>query len=132
MQEDDDAKVANAQLISDLREQVERAEQASELYRRQLEAMQRRFDEVAYETTAAEEREFQYRTQLDKLQADLRDSTRQNRELEMSFESDKKLILQERDRHAARGAELQSVVGRLTESLKFKTQELNSCHRRGV
>lgn len=132
MDADDDAKAANAQLIADLKEQVERAEQASEHYRRQLDAMQKRLDEVANETIAAEERELQFRTQVDKLQAELRDNVRQTRELEISHGSDKKSLLDDRAKRSQKETELQAVISRLTENLRLKTQELNSTNRRGI
>lgn len=129
--DDDDAKAANAQIIADLKQQVERAEQASETYRRQLDAMQRQLDEASNQTTAAEEREFQFRTQIDKLEAQLKDSARQNREMELSYDSETKMFLQDKEMQSMKEAELHSMVSRLTENLRFKNQELASTNKMG-
>jgi len=134
LEEEDDeneSKSAISQLIADLKEQVERAEQASEHYRRQLEALQHRLDEATDQQTAAEERDFAVRTQIDKLLAEVKDSARQKRDMEVSFESERSMLIQEKDRSSARELELQSVVNRLTETLKTKSLERASTARIG-
>ncbi|KIW44663.1 uncharacterized protein PV06_03117 [Exophiala oligosperma] len=125
--ENDEAKSANAQLISDLREQVQRAEQASESYRRQLEGMQQRLDEATAEQTTAEERDYQRQTELDRLKAALKECERQYRELKITYDEDKETFLQERERQAGKEAELQGVIGRLNETLRTRgTEKINN------
>lgn len=130
-QDDEDERNANAQLMADLKEQVQRAEQASEQYRKQLESMQQRLDDATNEQTAAEERDFQRQTELDKLRAEVKDSARQRRELEMSHDSEKRLLLQERERSTTKEAELQAVIGRLNETLRNKGIEKSNANRAG-
>lgn len=129
--EENESKSANSQLIADLKEQVERAEQASEQYRRQLEALQQRLDEATDQQTAAEERDFATRTHIDKLLAEVKDSARQKRDIELNFESERSMLIQEKDRTSQREQELQSVVTRLTETLKTKSLERASTLRSG-
>lgn len=120
---EDDNTSANAQLIADLKEQVERAEQASDYYRKQLEILQQRLDESTDQQTAAEERDFAARTQIDKLQAELKEHVRQKREMEIGFESERSMLIQEKDRSSVRENELQSRVHRLSTSLQHKSLE---------
>ena len=130
-QEDEDERNANAQLMADLKEQVQRAEQASEQYRKQLEILQQRLDEATNEQTAAEERDFRRQTELDKLRAEVKDSARQRRELEMSNDSEKRMLLQDRERSIGKEAELQAVIGRLNERLRDKSIEKSNANRAG-
>jgi len=128
---DDDSKHASAQLIADLKEQLERAEQTSEQYRKQFEILQQRLDESTDLQTAAEERDFAARTRIDQLVVETKDTARQNREMEMSLESERNLLVQEKERSFIREAELQSTVNRLTEALKTKNLERASTARIG-
>lgn len=125
-------KSANAQLIADLQEQVQRAEQASEQYRKQLEGMQQRLDEAASEQTASEERDYQRQTELDLLRAEMKESTRQRREIELAFEEDKQVFLQVREKQANKEAELQAVIGRLNEALRTRGAERINASRSGM
>ena len=130
-EQNEDEKNANAQIMGDLKEQVQRAENASEQYRKQLESLQQRLDDATNEQTAAEEREYQRRTELDRLRADIKDGARQRREQELTNESEKRMLLQERERQTTREAELQSVIGRLNETLRNKGIEKSSASRAG-
>lgn len=130
--EEDESKSANAQLIADLKEQVQRAEQASEQYQKQLEIMQQRLDEAAAEQTSAEERDFQRQTELDRLRAEIKDLNRQRRELELAYNEDKQMFLQERERQAAKEADLQGAISRLNEALRARGAERVSASRSGM
>ncbi|RMZ83165.1 hypothetical protein DV738_g1157, partial [Chaetothyriales sp. CBS 135597] len=121
--QDEDERNANAQLIADLQLQVQRAEHASEQYRKHLELMQERLDKSTNDLTLAEERDFQRQTQLDRLQAEVKDTARQRRELDIAHESEMRMLLQERERQASREAGLQSVINRLNETLRNKEHE---------
>ncbi|KIX05898.1 uncharacterized protein Z518_03871 [Rhinocladiella mackenziei CBS 650.93] len=131
--ENEETKSANAQLIADLKEQVHRAEQASEQYKKQLEGMQQRLDEAATEQTASEERDYQRQTELDRLKAEIKDLTRQCRELELIYNEDKQAFLQDRERQASKEADLQAVIGRLNEALRNRSAErLNTSRSTGI
>jgi hypothetical protein len=129
LDQDEDEKNTNAQLIAELKEQVQRAEQASEQYRKQVEDMQRRLDDATNDQTASEERDFQRQTEIDHLRAEIKESVRQRRELELAHDSEKRLLLQDRDRQSSREAELQSVIRRLNETLRNKGLEKSNANR---
>jgi predicted nucleic acid-binding Zn-ribbon protein len=129
--DDEDEKATNAQLLADLEQRLQRSEQASEQYRKQLEVMQSRLDEATNEQTASEEKEFAQRTELDKLRAELREAARQNREIETSYESEKRMLLQDRDNQVTKEHELQATVARLNESLRNKGIEWSNASRAG-
>ena len=131
-QDDEDEKATNAQLIADLEQRLQRSEQASEQYRKQLEVMQTRLDDATNEQTASEEKEFAQRTELDKLRAELREAARQNRESETSHESENRMLLQDRENQAARELELQSTIARLNETLRNKGIERSNANRAGL
>jgi len=129
--DDEDSKASTAQLIAGLREQVQRAELASEQYRKQLEVMQKRLDDTAAEQTAAEERDYQRQTEIDRLRAEIKESIRQRRELELAYDSEKHLLLQERERQAGTEADLRSVINRLNEALRSRAAEKPGASRSG-
>lgn len=129
--EDEETKSANAQLIADLQEQVQRAERASEQYRKQLEVMQQRLDEAASEQTASEERDYQRQTELDRLKAEIKDSSRQHRELELAYNEDKQLFLQEREKQTNRESDLHAIINRLNETLRSRGTERINASRNG-
>ena len=130
-EQNEDDKSANVQIMAGLEAQVQRAEKASEQYRKQLESLQQRLDDATNEQTTAEEREYQRRTELDRLRADIKDGARQRREQEITSESEKRMLLQERERQTTREAELQSVIGRLNETLRNKGIEKTNASRAG-
>lgn len=129
--ETDNAASSSAQLIADLKEQLERAEHASDQYRKQLEMVQERLDKAADQQTAAEEQDFAAKTRIDKLMAEAKENARLKREMEINFESERNLFTQEKERADARDAELQSVINRLTQNLKLKSLERASSAKLG-
>ena len=116
--DDEEVKSSNAQLIAELKEQVQKAELASEQYHRQLEVLQARFDEISGDTVAAEERAQQQDAKIAELQSLLKESSRQKRESEQEHESERSLLLQERDRRVRKEEELQSIIQRLNETIR--------------
>lgn len=127
--DDDEARASNSQLIAELKEQVQKAEQASEHYHKQLEILQLRFDEISSDTAAAEERAQQHQSKIVELQLMLKDSVRQKRESEQDHEAEKTLLLQERDRRVSKEEELQSVIQRLNETIRQKGKDRMSMSR---
>lgn len=127
--DEEEAKASNAQLIADLKEQVRKAEKASEQYHKQVEILQARFDEISGETTAAEERAQQHESKIEELEYMLKDSARQKRESDQEHEDEKTLLLQERDRRVTKEEELQSVIQRLNETIRQKGKERMSISR---
>lgn len=129
--DDEETKSANAQLIADLKEQVHRAEQASDQYRKQLEVMQKRLDDAAGEQTTSEERDYQRQTEIDRLRVEYKDSIRQYRELEAAYDADKNTFLHERERQANKEADLEAKISRLTAALRARDADRVSASRSG-
>lgn len=129
--DDDDTKSANSQLIAELKERVLRAEQKSEQYQKQLEVMQQRLEDSAAEQTTAEERDYQRQTDNDRLRAEVKDSTRQYRELEVAYDTDRNNLLQERERQADRVIDLEAKINRLTEALRTRGTDRMIASRSG-
>jgi chromosome segregation ATPase len=129
--DDEETKSANAQLIADLKEQVHRAETASEQYRKQLEVMQKRLDDAAGEQTTSEERDYQRQTEIDRLRVEYKDSIRQYRELELAYDADKNTFLNERERQVNKEADLEAKISRLTATLRARDADRVSASRSG-
>ena len=115
---EDDARTENAQLVAELKEQLQKAELASEQYQKQLEVLQLRLDEVLTDQTRLEEQIHQRETETQALQANAKDFARQTREIEQLHEAEKALILKEREQQASKGEELQSVIRRLNGTIR--------------
>lgn len=129
--DEEDNRASNAQLIAELNEQVQRAENASEQYRKQIEVLQLRLEEIVKEQTASEEMEHHRQEEVKTLRAELKDSIRQHRETEQSHESEKNMLLLERDRQAEKERELHAVIQRLNENLRSKEIQLSHKERMG-
>ncbi|KEF59633.1 uncharacterized protein A1O9_04479 [Exophiala aquamarina CBS 119918] len=130
--DNEETKAANAQLIADLKEQVHRAEQASDQYRKQLEVMQKRLDDAAGEQTTSEERDYQRQTEIDRLRVEYKDSIRQYRELEIAYDADKNTFLHERERQVNKEADLEAKISRLTATLRARDADRVSASRSGA
>jgi hypothetical protein len=115
---EDDARIENAQLVAELKEQLQKAELASEQYQKQLEVLQLRLDEVLADQTRLEEQDHDRDTELQALQANAKDFARQKREMEQFHEAEKALLLKEREQQVTKEEELQSVIRRLNETIK--------------
>ncbi|ETI27963.1 hypothetical protein G647_00412 [Cladophialophora carrionii CBS 160.54] len=132
--EDEEARSKNSELvkeIQDLRDRFERAEQVSQQYKNQLEAMRQDLDKASHDQTIAEERDFQSRTQVDQLRAEINDLKRENRELERQRAEDERLFQQERDKHTMKEAQQQATINRLNEVLRLNGIERSNANRSG-
>jgi len=115
---EDDARAEHAQLVAELKEQLQRAEFASEQYQKQLEVLQLRLDEVLIDQTRLEEQGHQRDAEIQILQANAKDFARQRKEMEQFHEAEKALILKERDQQARKEEELQVVIRRLNDTIR--------------
>lgn len=116
--EDEDARASNAHLVDELKDQLQRAETASEQYQKQLEVLQLRLDEVTKDHFALEERVHEQDGNISLMQIEAKDHARQKREMEVSMESERNLLAKEKEEHITKEEELQSVIQRLNENLK--------------
>ena len=116
--QEDDQRAENAQLMEDLKSQLQRAESASEQYRKQLEVLQLRLDEVTSDRNHLEERLHDQDGHISSLQLEIKDHSRQVRETEQAVEAERQLMAKEKEQQMAREEELQAIIQRLNESLK--------------
>ena len=115
---DDNTRAENAQLVAELKEQLQKAELASDQYQKQLEVLQMRLDEVFADQSRLEEQSHQREMEIQALQANAKDLARQKREMEQFHEAEKDLILKERGQQASKEKEMQSVIRRLNETIR--------------
>ena len=117
-QQDDDTRAETAQLVDDLKSQLQKAENASEQYQKQLEVLQLRIDEVTKEYVSLEEKIHAQDAQIMSLEAGAKDYARQKREMEQSIDSERSQLAKEKEDHIVKEEELQTVIQRLNENLK--------------
>lgn len=114
---EDDARAQNNALMEELRTRVEKAEEASEEYQRQLSLLETKFDESMREHGKLEERLHESGTKIDDLEDERMMSIRQKRETERLFESERAAMLQDKAEQRTREDEQRNVIQRLKESL---------------
>ncbi|KAK7744532.1 hypothetical protein SLS53_003417 [Cytospora paraplurivora] len=114
------ARAETIAALDDLRERLQKAEIASEEYRKQAEVLQSRFDEATKEQVKYEEKCHEHEEQIEALQNDHRESTRKIREMEAIYEAERSAIVKEKEEMSNREEELQMVIARLKDSLNQK------------
>jgi chromosome segregation ATPase len=123
---DDEARAQNAALIEDLREQLQKAETASEQYQKQLGVLQMRLDEAVAEQAKLEDQAHEKDSKLDALGAQIRDHARQLRDMEQAHDQDRTAMLQDKEQQASREEELQATIQRLKETIAQKDIRVNA------
>ncbi|KAF9883823.1 hypothetical protein FE257_002760 [Aspergillus nanangensis] len=122
---EEDARAQNAALIDDLKEQLQKAETASEQYRKQLGVLQMRLDEAVSEQGKLEDQVHEKDGKVEALSGEIRDQVRQIRDLEQAHESERNAMLQEKEQQSSRGEEMQATIQRLKDSLAQKDNDKN-------
>lgn len=120
MEAEEAARAETIAALDDLRERLQKAEIASEEYRKQAEVLQSRFDEVTKEQVKYEEKCHEHEEQIEALQNEHRESTRKIREMEAIYEAERSAIVKEKEEMSNREEELQMVIARLKDSLNQK------------
>jgi hypothetical protein len=110
-------------LVAELKDQLQRAEAASDQYQKQLEILKIRLDDVLVDQTKLEEKEHQRDEEIQSLKNELKDFAKQKKEMEQLHDSEKAVILKERDEQATKEEELQAVIRRLNETLKQREHQ---------
>lgn len=123
---DEDARAQNAALIDELKEQLQKAETASEQYRKQLGVLQLRLDEAVSEQGKLEDQGHEKDSKMEALNTEIREHVRQIRDLEQSHELERNAMLQEKEQQASREEEMQATIQRLKESLSQKDMRINA------
>lgn len=94
---EEEARAQNAALIEDLKEQLQKAETASEQYRKQLGVFQMRLDEAVSEQGKLEDHSHERDSKIEVLNGEIREHVRQIRDLEQSHEMERNAMLQEKE-----------------------------------
>ncbi|KAJ5788722.1 hypothetical protein N7457_003712 [Penicillium paradoxum] len=123
---DEEARAQNAALIVELREQLQKAETASEQYQKQLGVLQMRLDEAISEQSKLEDQAHERDTRIEALNSEIRDQGRQIRDLEQNHESERNAMLQEKEQQTSREEEMQATIQRLKDSMAQKDMRINA------
>ncbi|PGH01031.1 hypothetical protein GX51_05467 [Blastomyces parvus] len=129
---DDDARAQNAALIDELKEQVQKAETVSDQYRKQLGVLQLRLDEAVSEQGRLEDQAHEKDSALSTLQGDVKELTRQIRDLEQAHETERVAMAKEKEEQAKREEDLESTIQRLKETIAQKEFRINVENERNV
>lgn len=127
---DEEARAQNAALIEELREQLQKAETASEQYQKQLGVLQMRLDEAVSEQGKLEDQAHERDTRIETLSNEVRDQARQIRDLEQNHEMERNAMLQEKEQQTSREEELQATIQRLKDSVAQKDIRMNAENER--
>ncbi|KAE8337494.1 hypothetical protein BDV24DRAFT_139941 [Aspergillus arachidicola] len=122
---EEEARAQNAALIEELREQLQKAETASEQYQKQLGVLQMRLDEAVSEQGKLEDQTHERDSRIESLNGEIRDHVRQIRDLEQAHELERNAMLQEKEQQASREEEMQATIQRLKDSLAQR-ERINS------
>ena len=113
-------------ILEELRTRVQKAENASEEYQRQLNLLQARLDESQQAHGQLEDQLHERDERVEELMAEKTQAARQKREVEAIYESERIAILKEKEEQTARGEEMQGTIQRLKESLAQREARRNS------
>lgn len=112
-----------AAIVEDLKARLEKADAASEQYRKQTDVLQSRLDDALKEQAKLEERCHESEEQIEALRNEKRESARQMREMETIYEAEKSKILKEKEDMANKEEEMQAVINRLKDTLNQRNNE---------
>lgn len=115
---EDDARAEDAAVLDELRDRLQKAETASEEYRRQLSMLQKRLDESLQEHGKLEDSVHESEAKINDLEDEKVHLLRQKRETETLFESERTAMAQDRSEQKAREENLTNTIQRLKASQK--------------
>lgn len=123
---EEEARAQNAALIDDLKEQLQKAEIASEQYRKQLGVLQMRLDETVSDHGKLEDHSHERESKIEALNGEIREHVRQIRDLEQSHDMERNSMLQEKEQQISREEEMQATIQRLKDSVSQKDMRFNA------
>lgn len=129
---EEEARAQNAALIEELREQLQKAETASEQYQKQLGVLQMRLDEAISEQGRLEDQAHERDTKIEALNSEVREQARKIRDLEQTHELERNAMLKEKEEQSNREEELQATIQRLKDSVAQKSMPVNAEGERQV
>lgn len=113
----DDIRDETMLIIDELKESLRKAETASEEYQRQLGMTQTRLDGVHLEQAKFEDRLHESSGTIQELEAEKKEASRRQREMESYYEVERNALMQEDAKHKIKHEELQATIRRLKDSL---------------
>ena len=119
---DDETRAENAELVDELKTQLQKAERASEQYQRQRDVFQLRLDELLRERATLEERQHLHDAEIMAAKNKVKESDKATRELLDAHNTEKTLLLRDRDEKLGREVELQLIIQRLNETVRSKNR----------
>jgi chromosome segregation ATPase len=124
----DDERAETVVLVDDLKNQLQRAEMASEEYSKHLGVLQVRLDDALKEQGKLEDQAHEKDLKIETLQNHVRESTRQRKDLEQAYEADRVALLHEKEQQASREEELHFTIQRLKETIAQRDLRPNAEH----
>lgn len=103
--------------MDELRSRVQKTETASEEYQRQLNLLQARLEESQQEQGQLEERLHETNIKVEELENEKMLASRQKRDLENIFETERTAMMQDKAEQRAKEEELQTTIQRLKDNL---------------
>ncbi|KAL2834196.1 hypothetical protein BDW59DRAFT_44750 [Aspergillus cavernicola] len=129
---EEEARAQNAALIEDLRAQLQKAETASEQFRKQLGVLQLRLDEAVSEQAKLEDQGHEKDSKFETLNSEIREHVRQIRDLEQAHELERNAMLQDKEQQASREEEMQTTIQRLKEAVAQKDMRMSAENDKNV
>ncbi|KAL4807288.1 hypothetical protein BDV18DRAFT_137318 [Aspergillus unguis] len=123
---EEEARAQNAALIEDLKEQLHKAETASDQYQKQLGVLQMRLDEAVSEQAKLEDLGHERDSKVEALNGEIREHVRQIRDLEQAHELERNAMLQDKEQQASREEEMQATIQRLKEAVAQKDMRIGA------
>lgn len=118
---DADARAEASAAAEDLQKRLESEEKQSEQYKKQIDVLQSKLDDSVKDSAKFEEKVHEYEEQIEALKNERKDATRQIREMETIYETEKSSILKEKEEMANKEEEMQTIIQRLKDSLAQRT-----------
>ncbi|MCJ1474145.1 hypothetical protein MMC13_002803 [Lambiella insularis] len=123
---EEDARIENGVLIDNMKKSLRNAEQVSEDYQRELQAMQKKLNDTMRDQVRMEERLHESTDRVEELEAQKKEISRQVRDMGNLFESERMSMLRDREEASGREKELKSTVQRLKETLAGREMRVNA------
>ncbi len=129
---EDDARAENNSLMEELKSRLVKAEMASEEYQRQLNMLQARLDDSLLEHSKLEDQSHETGARLEQLETERLQVTRQKREMEDLFESERTAMVQDKAEQHVKEEEQQAVIKRLKETLAQRELRISGEEDKGL
>jgi myosin heavy subunit len=118
--DDDDVRDAQAVLLQDLKDRLQKAETEAEERQKIIGVLNAKLDDALSEQAKLEERAHEEEEKVEALENMKRELTRQHRELEGIYEAEQSKVLKEKEETQTREEELQETIHRLKDTLASK------------